>query len=70
MIKYYLPQGIHQASIRIFDVNGRHIKDIPLTEKGYGSVRIAITDLPAGAYTYQLLTDNRYVDAKKMILFR
>ena len=66
-IRYFLPEGFRQAQIRIFDANGRQIKQVDLEQVGMGSIRIEAGGLQAGSYIYELRVDGRSVDRKKMI---
>ena len=67
-IKYYLPREVNQALLCIYDMNGRQIKQIALSERGGGSVTINGSELTAGIYLYALIADGKEVDVKRMIL--
>lgn len=69
-IKYYLPSRISQASIRIFDIAGKPIKDIALIGNGHGAVRLQVADLPSGSYACQLMADGKYIETMKMIVIK
>lgn len=68
VIKYSLPQEVNQALLCIYDMNGRQIKQIALSERGGGSVTINGSELTAGIYLYALIADGKEVDVKRMIL--
>ncbi len=67
-IGYYLPTSVQKASLYIYDMNGRQVKQLDLQQKGNASVVIAGSQLQAGMYLYTLIADGREVDTKKMIL--
>ncbi|MDR0505742.1 MAG: tail fiber domain-containing protein, partial [Dysgonamonadaceae bacterium] len=68
VIRYSLPSGVLSAQIVVTDASGRIVKILPLSGKGEGSVTIEAASLQAGIYHYSLLTDNRLIDTKKMVL--
>ena len=67
-IKYYLPASVNAASLLIYDMNGRQLKQIPLTQRGEGSQIISGTEFSAGIYLYALIADGKEIDVKRMIL--
>ena len=67
-IEYYLPDNVQQAIIYIYDLNGKQLKSIPLVQKGKGSIVLNANELKAGMYKYTLITNERVIDTKTMIL--
>jgi hypothetical protein len=67
-IKYQLPNLYSEASIMIFDLQGKMIKSYPLTQSGSGSLIINGFELHPGMFVYSLLVDGKLVDTKRMIL--
>lgn len=67
-IRYYIPNNAGQASMLIFDMQGSLKKQMPITEKGNGSLSIIASELPAGMYIYSLIVNGREIDSKRMIL--
>ncbi|NLK47453.1 MAG: T9SS type A sorting domain-containing protein [Bacteroidales bacterium] len=67
-IKYYLPEGIGSAYLYIYNVQGKQLKQIAITDRGEGQQIISGSELPAGIYLYALLADGKEVDVKRMIL--
>lgn len=67
-INYTLPQTYSFAKIIITNKNGSTLKQVNLTAKGKGSVKIDASTLSSGAYQYSLYVDGRLIDAKQMIL--
>ena len=67
-IRYYLPETVSTASLRIFDMNGRQLMQIPLTERGEGMEVIQNSQFAPGIYLYALIADGQKIDVKRMIL--
>lgn len=67
-IKMSLPESAGQASIIIYNLEGRELKNYRVQERGNASVKIAGSDLHAGMYLYTLIVDGKVVDTKRMIL--
>ncbi|MDQ1161858.1 hypothetical protein QE422_002226 [Chryseobacterium sp. SORGH_AS 447] len=66
VVKYYLPKEVNNASIGIYNTSGQLIKNIPLKEKGNGSV--ILNGIRGGSYVYTLSVDGRNIDTKKMMI--
>ena len=64
--RYALPRKA-KASIRLFNLMGQPIADIPLIPQA-GYMDYSVTNLPDGIYYYQLLMDNR-IRATGKIMF-
>jgi hypothetical protein len=56
------------ASILVFDMNGKLLKTIPVKIPGKGSITISANDFAAGMYYYSLIVNDTEIDTKKMIL--
>jgi Chaperone of endosialidase/Secretion system C-terminal sorting domain len=67
-IEYYIPSTCTQASIIIFDMQGKLIKTIPLQQKENGNIRVDAGSLQPGMYMYTLVVDSNEIDTKRMIL--
>ena len=68
VIEYTLPESIQNANIYIYDMNGKQIEQIALTERGESSVTVNGGELSAGMYLYSLIADGQVIDTKRMIL--
>ena len=68
VIEYSLPETVQTANIYIYDMNGKQIQQIVLTERGNSSVTINGGELTAGMYLYSLIADGQVIDTKRMIL--
>lgn len=67
-ISYYISEDSSTASIHIYNLQGKQIKQINIEEKGNSSVVINGYELTPGMYMYTLIVDDKEVDTKKMIL--
>jgi len=67
-IGFYLPESVRSASLIIFDMQGKQLMQIQLTQRGEGVEFIQGSQLAPGIYLYALIADGREVDVKRMIL--
>jgi len=67
-IKYYLPSTVQNAMLCIYDLQGKQLKQITITERGNSSQIISGSEFAAGIYLYGLMADGNEVDVKRMIL--
>lgn len=67
-IKYYLPSTVQNALLCIYDLHGKQLKQITISERGNGSQLIYASEFAAGIYLYGLIVDGNEVDVKRMIL--
>ena len=67
-ISFFIPETSSRASIHIYNLQGKQIKQINIEPKGNGSVTINGYELTPGMYMYSLIVDGQEVDTKKMIL--
>lgn len=67
-IKYYLPSTVSSASLRIYDLQGKQLKQIVISERGNSSQNISGSEFSAGIYLYALIADGIEIDVKRMIL--
>lgn len=67
-IKYYLPVSVNNAFLCIYDLYGKQLKQIRLSQRNTGSQIISGSELPAGIYLYALIADGKEIDVKRMIL--
>lgn len=67
-IKFYLPSTVQNALLCIYDLQGRQLKQITISERGNGSEFISASEFSAGIYLYGLMADGNEVDVKRMIL--
>lgn len=67
-IGYYLPIETQAASLMIFDMQGKLIKTIAVTNFGNALLTLNANELSAGMFIYSLIADGKEVDNKRMIL--
>jgi hypothetical protein len=67
-INYFISDEINKATIYIYDLQGRQVKAISISERGYGSSVIYGSELYAGTYHYTLITDGQIIGTYTMIL--
>lgn len=67
-IRYYVPEGSHDAYITITNMLGQLVKSVTLNSRGAGQMNIKSSALPAGSYIYSLWVDGKQSDSKKMVL--
>jgi len=68
VINYYLAEQTNQATIFIYDMNGKQIESFNLQDKGNQSLTIQKNKLQAGMYYYSLIVNGKEIATKKMIL--
>jgi hypothetical protein len=67
-IKFYLPESVKTASLNIYDLQGKQLKQIDVATRGESFLPITGSALKAGIYLYSLIADGQEVDVKRMIL--
>lgn len=67
-ISFFIPETCSRASIHIYNLQGKQIKQLSIESRGNGSVTINGYELTPGMYMYSLIVDGKEVDTKKMIL--
>ena len=67
-IKFYISDNVNTASLNIYDLQGKQLMQIPITQRGESSHVISGHHFSAGMYLYALIVDGTVVDTKRMIL--
>lgn len=67
-IKFYLPSDVNSAYLCIYDLQGKQLKQIVISERGNSSKIISGSEFSPGIYLYALLADGKEIDTKRMIL--
>jgi hypothetical protein len=67
-IKMTLPETIRQASVIVYNLEGKELKTITVNARGNTTVKIFANDLGAGMYIYTLIADGKVADTKRLIL--
>lgn len=67
-IKYFLPSTVSSASLCIYDLQGKQLKQLNILERGSSSKTISASEFLPGIYLYALIADGTEIDVKRMIL--
>ena len=67
-IKMTIPENVGFATVMIYNLEGKQMKNIQVRDRGEVSVKISGSELSAGMYLYALIADGKVVDTKRMIL--
>ena len=67
-IKMALPETAKQASLILYNMEGKQLRNILVNERGNTAVKISGNDFSAGIYLYALIVDGKVVDTKRLIL--
>jgi len=67
-IKYYLPDGVTNASIVFSNSIGQVVSTVGIKESGDGELNINSSGLASGTYFYTLYVGSRKYDTKKMVV--
>ena len=74
-IEYFVPHisqnALHNSSnatINIYDLQGKLIKSIEIAEFGNGNIQFNTQSLTAGMYHYSLIVDGKIMDTKQMVI--
>lgn len=68
IISFTILENVTNANLMIYDMNGKELKEINISERGNASVTIKGSEFIAGMYIYALITDGNLIDTKRMIL--
>ena len=67
-IRYCLPENVVQADLYVYDLQGKQVKKIAVTDRGKATVTIHGNELQAGMYIYALIADGQEIASHRMIL--
>jgi len=67
-IQFYIPENVNTASLNIYDLQGKQLMQIPITQRGENLHVISGHHFSAGMYLYSLIVDRTFIDTKRMIL--
>jgi hypothetical protein len=67
-INMVLPETAGSASIIVYNLEGKQVKQLLVKGRGKVSTTIFGNELNAGMYIYTLIVDGKSVDTKRMIL--
>ena len=63
-----IPEKTQKADIFIYDLSGKQIKSIPVSERGETNITVYASELSAGMYIYTLVVDGKVVVTRRMIV--
>jgi hypothetical protein len=67
VIRYRLASGVENASILVFDLNGRLLKEYPINQNE-GQVTVLGAEIGKGMFIYSLTQNGQEIISKKMIV--
>lgn len=67
-IRMNIPTEAKNAVLCIYDLNGKQLKQIVVTERGGTSVSVTNEGLCAGMYLYSLIVDGKLVKTRRMVV--
>ena len=67
-INLTLPDNVGTASVIVYNLEGKQLKNIQITQRGDVRTKISANELAPGMYLYSLIVDGKVVDTKRMIL--
>ena len=67
-IQMDIPESHRQANVIVYNLEGKQLKNIDVTDRGKVIVNISGNELSAGMYLYTLMVDGKVVDTKRLIL--
>ena len=68
VIALNIPTDAQTAGIFIYDMSGKQVKSLPVTERGETNITVYANDLTAGMYIYTLVVDGKVAVTRRMIV--
>lgn len=65
-IRFYVRENVQQAQLNIYADNAKLIFEFPLTERGYGEIKVRKPALKPGTYNYALIINGVNVASRVM----
>lgn len=66
IIRFNIKQSFNNAFIGVYDLSGKQIKKIPISQS-QSEITIPANSFVAGTYIYSLVVDGKIIDSKRMI---
>lgn len=63
-----IPEKTQKANIFIYDLSGKQIQNVMVTERGETNITVYASDLNAGMYIYTLVVDGKVVVTRRMMV--
>ncbi len=67
-VKYNLPKEINTAYMAVYDLSGKQVTTLPISQKGEASMVITSEKLASGIYIYSIIADGKVLDTKRMVV--
>ena len=63
-----IPSDAQVANIYIYDMNGKQVQNLPVSERGETNITVYAADLSVGMYIYTLVVDGKVAATRRMIV--
>ena len=68
VIALNIPSNAQTANIYIYDMSGKQVQSLPVSERGETNITVYAADLSAGMYIYTLVVDGKVAVTRRMIV--
>jgi len=68
VITLNIPSNTQAATILIYDMSGKQVQSLPVSERGETNITVYASDLAAGMYIYTLVVDGKVAVTRRMIV--
>lgn len=68
VIKYNISEQAGNAYMAVYDLSGKQLSTIAISQKGNGSMTLTSDKLAPGIYIYSIFVDGKAIDSKRMIV--
>ena len=68
VITLNIPSNTQVANIFIYDMSGKQVQSLPVSERGETNITVYASDLSAGMYIYTLVIDGKVAVTRRMIV--
>ena len=68
VITLNIPNKAQTASIFIYDMSGKQVQSLPVSERGETNITVYAGDLSAGMYIYTFVIDGKAAVTRRMII--
>ena len=68
VITLNIPEQTQTANILIYDMSGKQVQSLPVSERGETNITVYASDLAAGMYIYTLVIDGKASVTRKMMV--
>ena len=67
-IECVIPESVANAALYIYDLQGKQLRNITITDRGTATLTIEADKMDAGMYIYSLILDGAEIDSKRFIV--